>query len=573
MPGCRLARFNQTQGDEWTQQAMSDERRMPDDELDASLRMLIDAIDEGFAISDMIVDEHGKSIDYRFIMVNPLFEEMTGLVDATGKTVLELIPDLEQIWIDKYSRVAFGQETMRFEQGAAALGRWFEVFATPVPPLGRFAVVFKDQTLRRKWEQMLRTSAENSAFVAELLTTLDMQESFAACVQHLTDAIVGRFADFATVEAPKRSARLLALSHVTEEGAEILRTLRTQHRIPDLDPASAARAAETPQYIREVTSQMRESYSISGEMNGLLEQLHQASHIAVPLGLGLSELGVLMVGTVGSEGRRFETEDVTFFYDVARRVSPSLASARLREEEHNISTRLQKALLPDRVIEHPDVAVGARYQAANVLLEVGGDWYDTFSWADGRVGFIVGDVVGHGIDSTATMGRLRAATAALAAHLAPDPAVLIDALDSFARSSDGCDFVTVVCVILDPATGILSYSSAGHPPCLVVEPNGVTRFLDQAQAPPICGLHVADRPKHTTMLAPGSTVVMYSDGLIERRRENLDLGLVRLQEAAVNLRDLPMDSFVQGLIEELSKVSAPQDDVIVLSFRYAPQHA
>lgn len=547
---------------------MSDERRMPDAELDASLRTLFDAIDEGFAISDMIVDEHGTSIDYRFILVNPLFEEMTGLVDATGKTVLELIPDLEQIWIDRYSRVAFGQETMRFEQGAAALGRWFEVFATPVPPLGRFAVVFKDQTLRRKWEQMLRTSAENSAFVAELLTTLDMQESFAARVQHLTDAIVGRFADFATVEAPKRPDRLLALSHVTEGGAEILRTLRSQHRIPDRDPASAVRAAETPQYIREVTPEMRASYSMSPEMNRLLEQLHQTSHIAVPLGLGFGELGVLMVGTVGSEGRRFETDDVAFFYDVARRVSPSLASARLREEEHNISTRLQKALLPDRVIEHPDVDIGACYQAANVLLEVGGDWYDTFSWADGRVGFIVGDVVGHGIDSTATMGRLRAAMAALAAHLAPDPAVLIDALDSFARSSDGCDFVTVVCVILDPATGILSYSSAGHPPCLVVEPNGVTRFLDQAQAPPICGLQIADRPKHTTMLAPGSTVVMYSDGLIERRRENLDLGLARLQEAAVNLRDLPMDRFVPELIEELSRVSAPQDDVIVLSFRY-----
>lgn len=549
---------------------MSEIQRTIDSELDASLRTLFDAIDEGFALCDMVVDELGISVDYRFVLVNPLFEEMTGLVNAAGKTALELIPNLEREWIDTYSRVAFGQEAMRFEQGSEVMGRWFEVFAAPLPPHGRFAVVFKDQTARRRWEQTLKRSADNSAFVAELLSALDVQDTFAARVQHLTDSIAGRFAEYATVEAPRRSSRLLSLSHVTDDGAEILRTLRTQHRIPEADTASVYQATEKPQLIRVISPEMRAAYSTSPAMRNLLDRLDPTSHIAVPIELGAGERGVLMVGTAGPDGRHFDADDLGFFQDVARRVSPSLVSARLREEEHNISVRLQKALLPDRVIAHPEVLVGARYQAANVLLEVGGDWYDTFSWSDGKVGFIVGDVVGHGIDSTAAMGRLRAATAALAAHLPPDPAGLIDALDTFARSSDGSDFVTVVCLVLDPATGNLSYSSAGHPPCLVVEPNGLIRFLDDAQAPPMCGLTVVDRPKKTITLMPGSTVVLYSDGLVERRRENLDIGLARLEEAAVKLSDLPMDRFASELIDAMGQVSAPQDDVIVLGFRYTP---
>jgi PAS domain len=293
------------------QRSMSEDRRRVDSELDASFRTLFDAIDEGCALCDMLVDEQGVAVDYRFILVNPLFEEMTGLVDAAGKTALELLPNLERVWIDTYSRVAFGQETIRFEQGSDAMGRWFEVFAAPVPPHGRFAVVFKDQTARRRWEQSLRRSADNSAFVAELLSALDVHDTFAARVQHLTDSIVGRFADYATVEAPHRSNRLLSLSHVTDHGAEILRTLRTEHRLPEGDPASVYQATANPQLIRVVTPEMRSVHSTSLVTSILLEQLGSASHIAVPIELGAGEKGVLMVGTAGPDGRPFESDDVS----------------------------------------------------------------------------------------------------------------------------------------------------------------------------------------------------------------------------------------------------------------------
>ncbi len=127
-------------------------------ESEARFRALFEAIDEGFCLCEIIVDEEGQPVDYRFLEVNPLFEEMTGLVDATGRTAHELVPNLEPHWVETYARVALGGEAFRFESGSDAMGRWFDVFATPVKPQGRFALVFKDVTERRRAEQALRQS-------------------------------------------------------------------------------------------------------------------------------------------------------------------------------------------------------------------------------------------------------------------------------------------------------------------------------------------------------------------------------------------------------------------------------
>ena len=104
------------------------------------LRALFDSIDEGYCVAEMIVDDEGNAVDYRVLEVNPLFEEMTGLRGALGRTALELVPDLEPVWVQTYARTALGRETQRFEQGSDVMGRWFEVFCTPVAPTGRFAI-------------------------------------------------------------------------------------------------------------------------------------------------------------------------------------------------------------------------------------------------------------------------------------------------------------------------------------------------------------------------------------------------------------------------------------------------
>ncbi len=109
-------------------------------------RAVFESVDEGFCVCEMIVDDDALPIDYRFIEVNPLFEVMTGLPAAAGRTALELVPNLEPEWVETYARVAFGGQPLRFQQGSEAMGRWFDVFCVPAAPSGRFALVFKDIT-------------------------------------------------------------------------------------------------------------------------------------------------------------------------------------------------------------------------------------------------------------------------------------------------------------------------------------------------------------------------------------------------------------------------------------------
>ncbi|MDX1531334.1 MAG: PAS domain S-box protein, partial [Rhodothermales bacterium] len=127
-------------------------------ERESRFRALFSSIDEGYCLCEMVLDADGRPVDYRFLEVNPLFEAMTGLADATGRTAYELVPGLEPHWVETYARVALGGESLRFEQGSEVMGRWFDVFATPVEPRGRFAVVFKDVTEQRRAEVELRQS-------------------------------------------------------------------------------------------------------------------------------------------------------------------------------------------------------------------------------------------------------------------------------------------------------------------------------------------------------------------------------------------------------------------------------
>jgi serine phosphatase RsbU (regulator of sigma subunit) len=248
------------------------------------------------------------------------------------------------------------------------------------------------------------------------------------------------------------------------------------------------------------------------------------------------------------------------------RVEVNLTAGALREEEHGIALGLQRALLPNQVVEHPDVAIAARYEAGSDALEVGGDWYDTFELPGGAIGLCVGDVVGHGLEAAAAMGRLRVALATLAAH-EPNPGRVLAQLEEIAAGPNGVGYLTVCYAILDPGTRELRYASAGHPPMLVVARDGDTRWLDGASSRPLSGWRGEPRPKASTVLAPGSLLVLYSDGLVERRTEAIDHGLERLRTAAAGLTAVSVQSACDRLIDELGVGHRRADDVVVVCVR------
>lgn len=242
-----------------------------------------------------------------------------------------------------------------------------------------------------------------------------------------------------------------------------------------------------------------------------------------------------------------------------------------RNEERLVSLRLQRELLPARLADAESVSVAGHYRAASHHLHVGGDWYDSVTLPDGRLLLVVGDVVGHGLEAAAVMGRLRAGMAALASEHA-EPEALLKAFDSYACGPLGTDFVTVCCAALDPRTGELSYASAGHPPPLVVEPDGATRWLTDGKSPPIGGRPATRRPQGATRLEAGSITVLYSDGLIERRGARLSDGLERVRRAAIALRHFSGDAFCERLVETATAATPTRDDIVVLAAAYSPAH-
>jgi hypothetical protein len=259
----------------------------------------------------------------------------------------------------------------------------------------------------------------------------------------------------------------------------------------------------------------------------------------------------------------------TFLRLVASAVGTAVTGALRRGREiddlRRISESLQRSMLPTIA---PDPAVAVRYLTATGGLTVGGDWYDVVDLGSARTAISVGDCVGNGLEAAAAMGQLRSASRAL---LLEDrgPAATVAALDLFAHSIEGAQTTTVVCGIVDEATRLVTYASAGHLPALLVRQDGSHTWLDDAQHVPLDTFDVGPRGESTASLGPGDMLILYTDGLVERRGESLDAGFARLAAAATACRDQSVEEVADALLGALLP-DGPQDDVALLVHRLIP---
>jgi PAS domain S-box-containing protein len=283
------------------------------------------------------------------------------------------------------------------------------------------------------------------------------------------------------------------------------------------------------------------------------------SLMAVPLVAGAQIIGSLHVGTLTR--REFDDETIDLLGLAAGRASLAIARTRLYERERRIAEELQRSLLPSSLPPVPGVALAARYEPGDNGATVGGDWYDAIALPGGRVAVAIGDVVGRGIAAAATMGQMRSALRAILMQ-ADDSGAMAERLNRFALGLGDCVLTTVVLAVFEPGTGRLRYTNAGHPPPLLVPMDGEARFLEGVPAPPMGVMETPRYRECTLQLDPGSTLLLYTDGLVERSTEVLDVGLERLREAAVAGADV--DGLCERVVEALVNPLAAQDDDVTM---------
>jgi PAS domain S-box-containing protein len=315
------------------------------------------------------------------------------------------------------------------------------------------------------------------------------------------------------------------------------------------------------------------SVAVTQALDAIRHQL-AASVAVLPGDEGASLLAAPLDGTGSSAiaaefpaGRPVSAEVRELFSILTSHLAQVLAKARDYEQTRAVALTLQHAILAPTGLPH---GFAARYTPAVPPLEVGGDWYDVVPLPGQRTGVVVGDCVGRGLPAAAVMGQLRSASQAVLLR-APGPAEALTDLDTFASRIPGAECTTVFCAIIDPAAGTVTYSCAGHPPPILVTAEGDRHLLDQARSLPLAMLPDGwQRGEATATLPPGATLMLYTDGLVERRSEPLDKGIdAAAITVAEHAQDHP-DHVADQVMSVMTPTAGYEDDVAVLIYRHPP---
>ena len=270
--------------------------------------------------------------------------------------------------------------------------------------------------------------------------------------------------------------------------------------------------------------------------------------------------------------RPYEPADLTFVTELATRAAFAAENAVLLEQSELRAESLQRALLPDVPAAIGDARLAHLYRPTDDVAQVGGDWYDAFGLGDDSIALVIGDVAGHDMHAAGRMGAIRHKLRAIASDRIAPPSEVLRRLDAVIRRLAPGDLVTMIYARLVPppargAPWTLEWSSAGHPPPLLMSAGATPRLLPTDPDPPI-GVVDLERTDHRMSLPPSATIVLFTDGLIERADENLDQGLARLVQRATALAAPDGDQqSVDALPDQLLEVlqGPAEDDIAVLA--------
>ena len=300
-------------------------------------------------------------------------------------------------------------------------------------------------------------------------------------------------------------------------------------------------------------------------LNPILREKGIRSLLGVPLLVEERVVGVLHVGTLTP--RVFTSDDTDLLQLAADRAAIAIDHAQAYEQRR-VAEAVQRALLPQELLPTPGVEAAARYLPAAQAARLGGDWYDLFPLGDGRIGIAIGDVVGRGLPAATLMAQLRTTLRAYALE-GQGPAQVMQRVDAILGYLGGTTMTTAAYLALDPGAHALTMASAGHPPPLVVTPDGRASYLAVAGGVALGVARGTQYRDETFQLLPGSTLLLYTDGVVEQRGEPLETGLERLRLIAER-EHASLDALCDAVIEELVADTAAADDVALIAARVVP---
>jgi serine phosphatase RsbU (regulator of sigma subunit)/PAS domain-containing protein/anti-sigma regulatory factor (Ser/Thr protein kinase) len=444
-------------------------------------------------------------------------------------------------------------------------------------PPGSVATV-RDSTELRALSGRAEASRERLNMLYDAGVSIGTSLDVTRTAEELAELAVPRFADFVTVDLFES---VLAGGH--PDAAGVLRRA-----------ASAGIGADAPLYpkderIRFVASSPQGVSLATGrpvleprlgeapgwhaqdvERSGQVMEYGIHSLITVPLRAGALVLGVVSLWR-SRKAEPFDTEELVLAEELVARAAVSIDNARRYTREHSMAVTLQRSLLPRTLPEQSALEIAYRYLPAQA--GVGGDWFDVLPLSGARVALVVGDVVGHGLHAAATMGRLRTAVHNFSAlDLPPDELLaLLDELvgridQDEAQDEQSAPVTGATCLyaVYDPVSRRCTVARAGHPPPAVVRPDGGVEFWDVPVGPPL-GLGGLPFESAELELPEGSRLVLYTDGLIEDRGHDIDVGLERLREALSGAGDSPEDTC--RVVLESRRPARAGDDIALLVAR------
>jgi PAS domain S-box-containing protein len=518
------------------------------------------------------------------VRVNDALAAITGRPadDHVGRPLAELMGPLAGPAVPLYRHaLASGEPILEQEidgeaPGAPGEDRHWLLSCTPVRVVDGALVgvssVLIDVTERRAALEHERAARRRASFLARASELLESSLDYETTLRNVAQIVVPEIVDWCAIHVLDEvgELQLVAVAHTDPEKERLAWDL--ERRFPGRPDAERGLAAVVrsgrTEVVPEVTEEMLASVAVDAEHLELLRGLGLRASITAPLRARGRTLGAITF--VGAESnRRLTGEDVDLVEELARRAGLSVDNARLYTERSRIAHTLQAELLPSRLPAIPGVRVAVRYRAAGELNEVGGDFYDVFERRSGGWAFEIGDVSGKGAEAAAVTALARH-TVRTASLQPASPSELLGTLnDALLGQRAGSEFCTVCLagLTLSGGRGELTVALGGHPPALVLRTDG--RVEAHGEAGTLLGVF-ADPTLHETrtVLGPGDTVLLYTDGVTEAGPVGHEIGDAGLAALLAGMRGLSPDQIVDAV--EQAAVDAqdghPRDDIALVAF-------